>query len=67
MATDATTPTLNKTEERLIAQARRKGYVVAVGHEKRAPLLKLVAKGLMWEVRPGVFELTGTEGEENAR
>ena len=60
-----TTETLNKTEQRLIAQAHEKGYVVAVSREKRAPLLKLVAKDLMVETEPGTFRLTERTGEES--
>ena len=55
-----------KTEERLIAQAREKGYVVACTREKRVPLLKLVAKGLMVEVSPGTFKLAPRSGEEKS-
>lgn len=47
--------TLNKTEQRIMAQIRKAGFVVATGHEKRVPLLKLVEKGLVTEERPGVF------------
>ena len=60
-----TTETLTKTEQRLIAQAHEKGYVVAVSREKRAPLLKLVAKGLMVETTPGTFRLTKRTREES--
>jgi hypothetical protein len=57
---------LNKTEQRLVAQARKSGTVVATGHEKRVPLLKLVAKGLMVEVSPGTFSLAPRAEEEKS-
>lgn len=60
-----TTKPIHKTEERLIAQARKSGTVVATGHEKRVPLLKLVTKGLMREIQFGIFVLT--EAEEDAK
>ena len=58
---------LNKTEQRLVAQARKSGTVVATGHEKRVPLLKLVAKGLMVEVSPGTFSLAPRAEEETIK